>query len=239
MKKKKLLKILLLCLYIISCKKNEGGQPNMPLRVKAETDAGGSMLYTYNAAHNIVKAEFDNGFKKLEYLYEPGKIMHTIVEADHTYIIHYSLNEKGYVSNQQFEGETEKRFYEYNGNDFLIRTFNDQTPRWESNYHYNASTGLLDSIRSTVGDTWSGTSVFLYYTDKANSLGDENFGRYFFGKSSQHPVKSVASRRPEGNLVKVSVTNFTYTYDSRGRISSRGFTTSGGQSGNTTYTYYE
>lgn len=229
--------LVLLC--ILSCKKNGNDKTSGPLRVKAETDASGSMIYSYNAEHQIVKAEFDNGFKKLEYLYEPGKITNTIIEASNTYIIHYSLNSKGYISSQQYEGDTEMRYYEYNDGNFLTRTYNDQTPRWEAIYHYNASTGLLDSIRTTTGNTWSNTSVFLYYTDKNSSLLDENFGRSFFGKSSVHPIKSVASRRPDGNQVKVSVTNFTYTYDNKERISSLSFTTSSGQSGSTTYTYYE
>lgn len=239
MQKKSTVLIIMLSVYILACKKNDGNQPGLPLRVKAETDASGSMIYSYNAAHQIVKAEFDNGFKKLDYLYEPGKITNTITEAANSYIIRYALNEKGYISSQQFDGETEIRYYEYNEKNFLLRVYNDQIPAWEAKYYYDAATGLLDSIRGTTGNAWSNTSVFLYYGDKNNSLGDENFGRSFFGKSPAHPVKSVASRRPDGNQVKVSVTNFTYTYDSKDRISSRSFTTSTGQSGSTTYTYYD
>lgn len=237
MKRKKILFTILLGLVLISCKKNDEGQSGKTLRVKAETDASGSMIYSYNADRNIVKAEFDNGFKKQEYLYEPGKITHVITEASNTYTIHYTLGSNGYVQSKQMEGSSMIDYYDYDEQGFIIRSYNNQQPMTETKYYY--TNNLLDSMRGTKGNVWFSTTVLMYYTDKANTLSDENFGRGYFGRSYPHPPKAIANRRPDGNQVKVSVTNYTYTYDDSGRISGQSFTTSTGQSSTTTYTYYK
>lgn len=233
----KLLLLILLPLCIISCKKNESDPSGKSLRIKAETDAGGSMIYTYNADRKIVKAEFDNGFKKEEYLYEPGKITHSITEASNTYTIHYTLGSNGYVQSKQMKGDNMIDYYDYNQQGFITRSYNNQQPMTETKYYY--TNNVLDSMRGTKGNMWFSTTVLLYYNDRINTLGDENFGRGFFGKSYPHPPKAIANRRPDGNQVKVSVTNYAYTYDDRGRISGRSFTTSGGQSGGSSFSYYE
>jgi len=224
-------------LLIISCRKKDDDNA-IPLRVKSQTDAGGSYNYTYNTGYNIVKTEFNSGFNKEEYQYEPQKITQIITDPSNTYTIHYGLNGKGLAITKQFEGSNEIQYYEYDDKGFVVRTYNNKAPRTEAAFFYNTATGLLDSVRSLTGSAWNYTSVFMYYTEIKNTLGDDNYGCSFRGKSLPHPYKAVAQRRPNGNQITVGVTSYTYTLDNKGRISNRSFITSGGQSGNDSFTYY-
>jgi hypothetical protein len=83
-----------------------------------------------------------------------------------------------------------------------------------SSFHsrYNQNPGLLLSENTT----------YTYYADKANSIGDENQGIFFLGKSSKNLLK--ASNSGSGEFI------YTYTYDASGRVASEG--------GYLYYTYY-
>lgn len=242
MKRTKDLRMLLLLLppsllFFDACKKNSAADTTKPLRIKTVT-SGGEVSYTYDAQYRLVKAEANQGFYKEEYSYEIGKITWILTEASQTYKAFYITDNKGYVKSKQFENASETTYYEYNDNGYPVRSYNNKIPVTETNYYYNSDTGLLDSMRSTTGGQWNSSSVFQFNTEKINTISDENYGRGFWGNFSKHPVKSVAIRRSSGNVITVSVTNYTYAYDSENRIISRSFTTSGGQSGTESYTYY-
>jgi hypothetical protein len=224
-------------LFFNACKKNGNDGATKPLRIKTVTN-GGVITYTYDAQYRLVKAEADQGFYKEEYLYEPGKITWILTEPSQTYKAFYTIDSKGYVKSKQFENDSEITYYEYNDNGYPVRSYDNKVPVAETNYYYNSGTGLLDSMRSSSGNQWNSTSVFLFNSEKTSTISDENYGRGFWGNFSKHPVKSVAVRRPNGNAVTVSVTSYTYAYDSKNQVISRSFTTSGGQSGTETYTYY-
>ncbi|SDD65842.1 hypothetical protein [Niabella drilacis] len=236
---KQLQTALLLCiLFWSSCKKEDAHTPDPAyLRVKTVTDKTGNVLqYTYDGQNRLVKAEGVGMFYKEEMKYEPGKATWTLTNVDGSFTADYMLNTDGLaISKPQDGGNT--LYYEYDNRQRLIRTYDGGLVPSETKHYYNAATGLKDSMRTTKGGLWQFSTWFMYYEDKTNTTGDDNFGRTYYGRQFPKPIKSIVLRRPDGNQVKVSVTNYTYTYDAQNRIASRTFT-GNGQSGTETYTYY-
>ncbi len=224
--------------FFLSCKKEEGNKME-PLAQRVKTVTNGNTLhYTYDEQKRLVKAEADLGFYKEEYVYEPGRVSWSLSEASITIHSVYELDVNGYLKSSRYVSSPDISFYEFTPVGVRVRTYDDKNPITETRYYYNAGTGLLDSTRMTTGGVWKSTNLFSFFTDKANTIADINFGRGFWGHLSPHPAKAIVTRRPDGNTINVSFTNYTYTYDDRGRIASRTFTTSGGQTGTETYTYY-
>jgi YD repeat-containing protein len=231
--------LILTSIYLFAaCKKS--GKENSPgsLRIRTVTNSGVVTNYSYDDQFRLIRSEADQAFFKEEYQYEPGRITWTLTEPSQTYRVFYTIGDDGYKKSSQFENSTEISYYENNDQGYTTRTYNNKVPATETTYYYNAGTGLPDSMRTMTGQKWISTSVMMFYTDKTSTINEENFGRIFQGNYAVHPIKSIAVRRPEGNGITVSVTNYTYTYDNQDRIISRSFTTSGGQSGSESYTYY-
>ncbi|MGC4232309.1 MAG: hypothetical protein QM594_04955 [Niabella sp.] len=237
---KTLLLFVLLATLSASCKKgNEPpGADGSRLRVKTVTNGNTTTSYSYDSEGRVVKAELDGGFYKETYSYEPVKVIHTIANADGTFTYLNETGSNGLVTLKQQQGGNTITYYEYDDKGHITRTYTNDIPVFETGYYYNPDNGLLDSMRSNKGGQWTATSVFLYADDQVNTISDENFGRLFYARTFPRPVKSVAIRRPDGNSVTVSITSYTYTFDNHKHITTRSFTTSGGQSGTETYTYY-
>lgn len=232
-------RFIIIGILILSCKK--GKDDNIPvnaLRIKTVTNMNVVTTYTYDVQRRIIKIENETGFFKDVFTYEPGKINRVYSEPSNTVTMSYTLNASGYIQSLTYPGTNSITFYEYRTDGYRLRSYDDKIPLTELKYYYNASTGLLDSARSTTGAKWNYTNLFHFNTDRANTIADENFGQAFWGNLSPHPVKSIVTRKPDGNVVTVSFTNYAYTYDNKNRVASRMFTTSGGQTGTENYTYY-
>lgn len=232
-------RLIIISILILSCKK--GKDDNMSvndLRIKTLTNTNVVTTYTYDAQRRIIKSEHSTGFFKDAFTYEPGKITRVYSEPSNTVTMNYTLNASGYLQSSTNSGNSGVTFYEYRPDGYRTRSYDDKIPLTEVKYYYNATTGLLDSIRSTTGAKWNYTTLFQFNTDRANTIADENFGQAFWGRLSPHPSKSIVTRKPDGNTVTVSFTNYSYTYDNKNRVASRTFTTSGGQTGTDNYTYY-
>jgi len=236
----KRLAIIAGCIFIFfSCKKEKDNKIIAAnLRVKTVTNGNSVMSYSYDDKKRMVKSESDVGFFKDEFLYEGTTITRTISEPSNTVSIRYSLDANGYLTSSRYTNSQDVSFYEHTSDGTLIRSYDDDVPAFEARYYYNANTGLLDSMRATKGTVWVYTNLFSFYADRINTIDNENFGQMFWGSFSPHPTKSVVTRRPDGNVINVTFTNYTYTYNEEGIITSRSFSTSGGQSGTESYTYY-
>lgn len=237
-----LLLVLISMILFPSCQKNDPGKSNdaVPL-IKTITDAetGYSYLalHTYDAQKRVTKID-DNG-TIVDFNYSAGKITETRNPGNSNISVWESeLNEKGLVKSRRKAGEAAQSFNEYNAEGFITGSNDNRTPQFRSTWHYNAQTGLVDSIRYTLGGAWSGTHVYSYYTDKANTIGSANEGKPYYGKDLPHPIKRQEHRYIENNAVKTTVYEYTYTFDSIGRIHSRSYTDAG-QPRISFYTYYD
>ncbi len=63
------------------------------------------------------------------------------------------------------------------------------------------------------GGEFASTTIFDYYTDKINTIGNTNFGAAYLGKSSENLMKS----QTENGVI----TQYTYEFDAQQRVSKR------------------
>lgn len=238
--KTKLLPLILIQLLFFACKKNR--EHNAPIndfaeeRVKTiQWDGGGLATYTYDNEKRQTK-EVQNTGTTTEFIYETGKITRLVIQSATTASFKYTLNAEGYVKTLLTpDGITYN--YEYTPKGMIAKQYSDESIPFVANYFYNHASGLLDSIRQTVGSIWHSTSMYTYYMDKTNSLKNKNLGLKSYGEEFLRPIKRYRSLYRNGNIIQEQISDFTYTYDSKGRITKKTYDNSG-QQFSYNYTYY-
>lgn len=224
---------------LVACKKGGNEPPgdnwSVP-KVKTEQSEGGNTTYFYyDNEGRCVKMEGD--IQRYEYTYEPGKVVVKITDLQSNGVetFTYELNAQGYLAKESNSA------YTYTQEGYLKTQSTLGNPNRFTNYHYNSATGLLDSM-TIEGNGWEQTLVYTYYTDKQQTIGNDNLGRMYQGKSIPHPVKSIIAWRAAPAPVyreKVRTTNYTYLYDEQERIVKQGISTDNASgSGSVIYTYY-
>lgn len=227
--------ILCLLLFFTACKKDKHSDGTSGLRIKTEALDGGVKTYTYDPKGRVLKEQSTGMIT--DYKYEPGKITKTITQGVTVDSFVYELNAEGYIRSSRYNNEQAISYYEYKAGGLLTRSWDNRVNKYEAKYFYNAATGLLDSVRSTINNVWVATNVHSYFTDKVNTVRAENFGQAFYGDYLMKPLKTYTYKYQDGNAIKVQVSSNTYTYDNKGRIATRTFTNDG-QVYNYSYTYY-
>lgn len=67
--------------------------------------------------------------------------------------------------------------------------------------------------------TYTNKTDFQYFNDKINTIGNENLGRSFLGKTNKNPIKkAIYSRLSGSDFIETGIINYTYEYDSKARI---------------------
>jgi len=227
---------------IVSCRKNDTASgsdiPHGEARVKtitgADAAAGWETSYTYDAERRVIKES--ETFKTSDYSYSGNKLAIKITENNTTRFQYYELNPQGYINDDTASDGTVYA-YAYNDKGFITKVSDDRVPRYERNYYYNTTTGLLDSTRATIGGAWQSTQTYVYDMNHQNSLEDENTGMPYFGHVFLRPFTRYEYRYAEGGLIKKQVSDYLYTYDEKGRIKSRSYENAG-QRLTYHYTYY-
>ena len=235
-------------LLLSACNKNtdKPSQPGAPekLRVKTETGAdalnGWQAVYIYDSNNRLIKeTEIIWGTdtaKITEYFYAGDKLTIKISKNNNTRTIIYKLNPQGYISEHTgSDGITYS--YTYNSNGYIIKTKNNQPDSYERNYYYNASNGLLDSTRATIGGIWNNSQYYTYDMNRINTLGDINFGKSFYGSHNLRPFTHYEYKYIESNVIKTQTIDYLFVYDEKGRIASKSYE-SAGQKLTTHYTFY-
>lgn len=104
-------------------------------------------------------------------------------------------------------------------------------------FMYFYSSQNLDSMWTISGsNAHTHTTTYTYFTNRKNTIGEESFGRPFFGKSSANPIR----RSVERNLIsnRSLVHDYTYQFDNKGRITQMTRTPTEGLAEFKTFTYY-
>jgi len=220
----KTIAFVVLGLSLQSCKKNGGTSKNnwrIPMVKTAEIN-GLTYTYEYDREGRMVKTE--DGAVRTEVSYSSDSIFFKSTEIATNVVQRYSgkLNATGRILS--ING-TE---YKYDASDRHTETLfapdNNGWQKW-NRYYYNTTTGLLDSMRQSetrlLQNRWLQTIIYTYYTDLAETHGNENFGMGYWGKNDPHPVKHSETWSPisMAPFRKITyTTNKTYGYDDAGRI---------------------
>lgn len=236
-------------LALSSCKKDdENGTESLPL-IATETSDGITSTFSY--INGRLDKIVDNDNFKTTFTYETSKVTVSEFESDGTlsYSEIYTLNSKGLAISSTSAGKKKK-----SGNITADRLMLKNCASTTATYEYDAngymtkvtmsdgSTTSSSTLVITDGNPTSGTAtsegftfnmLFAYFTDKTNTIGQENEGITFLGKQSKNLLKSATV----SFIGYSSSTNYVYEYDSKNRVTKQTETDSDGNSYMTTYTY--
>jgi hypothetical protein len=138
----------------------------------------------------------------------------------------YKLGANGRAISSYSSYSSDQSSYTYNSAGQLaisssVRTLPGQpTRRWDYSYYYTNSN--LDSEIVSYNDGFTTTvSAYAYYdeyyTDKLNTLGNDNYGQAFLGVSSKNPAK-VARDIGHDSYGNYPQTNYSFEYDAKNQI---------------------
>jgi len=110
---------------------------------------------------------------------------------------------------------------EYDANKYL-------TKETECNYYYEGDTlkylytitnGNVSNMYMTLTDQYNPyviTETFFYYTDKKNTIGDQNRGITFLGKQNNNLLKTLIY--DEGSYYTPDTIQYNYKFDAKNRV---------------------
>lgn len=117
--------------------------------------------------------------------------------------------------------------YAYDSNDFVITTgygiidYNYHDTLINDGKNYLNKTGITSGL---MGE-FSTSTTYEYYSDAKNTIGNHNTGKYFLGKSSENLLKSETTVYTSLDTTihpdYTETTNYTYRFDSKGRVNFR------------------
>lgn len=211
-----------LSLVLFSCKKsdtNPNPQGGGATSSKIKTWAGNSGIstYTYDAQGRCTEVLYSNG-GKIAYEYQAGvvtvKAYNTANVLTSTSV--YELNSEGLRIKETRPGNplfAESTVYNSDKQPVKHITSNNGNTQ-VMDYFYSG--GNYDSIRFTNNGNWSSTIIKTYYSDKLNTLSNDEEGVSFYGKENKNLVKTEQYTYPDGT--KNDISNYTYEFDAKGRV---------------------
>lgn len=192
--------------------------------------------YEYDAQGRQTKSTHPGGWV-YEYEYLPGKVNIKNYGAGGVYqgTDTYELNADGFctsITNTVDPNHDDKFFY--NADKTVAKNvYKAGANTWSVDHFY--SNGNRDSIRINKNGVWQSTTVYTYYTDKANVLSDVNTGDNFFGKVNKNLDKTAFSRLNDGTIA--GQTEISYEFDAQGHVVKR-IAKTGNNIKIALYTYY-
>lgn len=143
------------------------------------------------------------------YTYDANGYLKTTVERDGNSTItqSYTVSNQNYVTIISQEVYADPQSAKVNGFDFFGK------PNMTNARHRGIAT--QNTLKSAMDQINNYTTEFEFYSDKTNTIDWNNKGIFFFGKQNKNPVKQqrvTFTDRPG------YTNNYTYEYDSRGRI---------------------
>ena len=220
---KKIFFFLLVSATLFACSKNTDGVANpgtpgdVSYQIKKSSYNTGTTTYTYDASGRI-KTKTYLGGERSEFEYQAGKVLEKEYDAAGILKVTYTyeLNSNGIVEKEtrsDMPGFSEIRLY--NSDKQMVKfTIVENGGTSTGDYFY--SNGNCDSARFSSNGIWNTTIKNTYYTDKANVLGFESSGQFFWGKKSKNLIKSEQYFFSNGSVGEKE--NYSYEYDAKGRV---------------------
>lgn len=220
------------------------GSSNIIPKIKEETGGDYVGYHTYNEDGQLVEEKYNDGVKGV-YNYTPGLL--TIEWYDSvgtlTKLITMKLNDKGLRTDYTESGQTWSYEYAYDTLDRVISETAwqaDGSLFFQSYFFYDLAGNLVkDSVYRYTGEQWR-VYRYEYYADISNTVGNANYGKFYFGQSSKNYRRRSVYTSSTGESSVIDY--ITPVLDDKGRIIDRTvfYTQSNGNSGSYfyKYTYY-
>lgn len=236
-KSKLLLLTVIMSIAFVSCQKEslnanlEEQSPSAAL-VKSKTEGNNTETYYYDADKRLSKIVFSSSTNNNTYYHEYTYTANEITEyrsEEPRYALEQALpngatrincssnpselklNEKGFYIGTVSNCQTQS--FQYDENGFVITQDLNQTDYSTNEKFVNDSKNVTRKSGngfSYGNGTFNTNTIYTYYTDKLNSIGNKNFGKAYLGKSSDNLVASET----QNNIT----TNYSYKFDSQQRV---------------------
>ena len=203
---------------------NKGGSAS-EARVKKITSAKGMATEFTYTADNKIQATKNSDSTKAEFAFTGNTITQHASDPVHgqsmTSTMHLGAN--GYVDSTSATDPTGSVYLKLDSHD--ADGYSTGSKEFMGGVMRRSSQSVIkdgNEVSRTINDPDLkpiATVYFEYYTDKSNSLTSENFGMKFMGKDSKNPMKKFVQVLAKGDTVGTGT--FTYTYDDKGRITSK------------------
>jgi hypothetical protein len=147
----------------------------------------------------------------------------------------FALNDKGLAILVNNINQQNQIFYDADG--FRVKMI--VTGRGEGGgiKYWSVKGGNINSTWLIEEGKKQDSTVYTYYTAKLNTIGNENMGQGFRGKSSKNPEHELLSFDETGLIIGRII--YSYHYDAAGRITIRAaYTSNGTLTDSTGYDYY-
>lgn len=223
-----------------SCKKAEDNviiEPK-PVLVKSFQKVGDTCVTycTYDDKHRLLSAIQCTITESFEY--PTDSIIYTrMVSGSMDYQYIYYLNADGLATSYKRIGNNgSETFYAFTYDANRYRTFmvqEEDTSNYKT-YSINNGNVVYETSQSPIS---TGNYVInaIYYTDKTNTLTNDNYGRSFLGKSTKNLRKAEDWVTPNGDFSQ----QFFYAFDAEGRVVKRVTTLNGEDTSDVRiYAYY-
>jgi len=240
--------LLLSVTFIFSCKKFKDPEISYLVKTKTSSQTGNTETYTYDSENRIIRITNSTSSTFTTFEYVNDSVFQYHYKEDSTFDINakYLFNskklqiEKLQLSPWVLMDEQER--FSYDATDFLETYFYSVTDYTTNDTLFNDGANFTQRRGSAYGlaGNWTFTTTYTYFTN-TNTIGNENFGKPFLGKSSANIVKSETQTTvnhftiPE--TTTTSVIDFTYDFDNYGRVAAQ-YATTDASTIKTTFTYY-
>ncbi len=177
--------------------------------------------YFYNTDGHISRIRNAKGYN-VSYEYFPGKILRKYADALRglNFTDTMTLNKKGLIEKLTSNNpSTIEQRRDYNSDKNMTQNKYYDKEGNETTYsacEYLGGNEVSNTMIDLGNNKTQMTLTSQYYTDKANTIGNENLGSDFTGSGSKNPIQSSTSRVAGFPTV---IYHFNYHYDSKGRIS--------------------
>jgi len=197
-------------------------KPKVRVKLLTNLISNQTTEYFYDPSGHITRIKSSNG-NEISYEYLSGKMIlrrYNEIKRGTSFVDTMMLNKNGLVekiisSNPAIITQT----HEYNKDkNLILNTYvypiKDSITFSHNSYEYQNGNEVSNILKETTGEIrWITKST--YYTDKTNTIGNENLGSDFVGTSSKNPIKSFVSGASGQEML---TTNYNYHYDDKGRI---------------------
>ena len=219
-----MLLIVSIVIFVEGCKK-ENNTPPFSL-IKTQTSNGTfTVTFSYDAQNRITNIASNTG-QRTSYLYNGNYITYIDSDGSNITIIHSVLNNRGLteVSWTENSGDTLHWTYDVNGHNIGIA----------ANHSNEIKTWLNDNLENDYNAGFSDTTnyAYTYYSGKESSLTNSNYGRQFEGVDSKNLIQTETY-----TFNGIFTTQYSYEYDTYGRVSKR-TRQANGITSQETFTYY-
>jgi hypothetical protein len=214
---------------MVACKKDAHQDPIKPLapRIKTVSFDNDLRTYTYDSKGRVTKIVFSL-YGRDEYSYTNTAITRTHYDLADTvtsaYV--YKLDAKGMAIGFTSTSTPDYIYAmsytaagELSTNNEIHSKAGQPDRSWDKTYYYTNNN--LDSVATAYNDGTNTSTVKdyfdEYYTDKVNTIGNDNYGQAWLGASSRNALKAARDIGSDNTGFQPQTT-YQYEYDSQSRI---------------------